>query len=243
MTDTIWSTIQEFEYNQIANVETKFDASVILSKTVTNAGTGTKKTIAYGPSNDKTTTTIKLVSYVFGIDSFEIRNSQYRTDGYMISDPITIGDLKEGEYIRLEVKHEKQECSEISYSIMDGDREIPIAIMEEKYIENELVFENTDTRFPLDFDASVTYEPEVIKQNGLIITGNYVEAKDKAKNTTDRYCVTYKTSVDSYDYKPLNDTIQIKCYIRTYGNVKKVPYITSITIKKYGEESLWINRF
>lgn len=243
MTDTIWSTIQEFEYNQISNVETKFDASVVLSKTVTNASTGTKKTIAYGPSNDKTTTTMKLVSYVFGIDSFEIRNSQYRTDGYMISDPITIGDLKEGEYIRLEVKHEKQDCSEISYSIMDGDREIPIAIMEEKYIENELVFENVDTRFLLDFDASLAYEPEVIRQNGLIITGNYVEAKDKAKNTTDRYCVTYKASVDSYDYKPLNDTIQIKCYIRTYGTVKKVPYIKSITVKKYGEESLWINRF
>lgn len=243
MTDNIWSKLQEFEYNQISNIETKFDASVVLSKTVTNSQTGKKNTIAYGPASGKKTTTIKMVSYVFGIDSFEVRNSEYRTDGYMISDPIIIGDLKEEEYIRLEVKHEKQDCSEISYAIIDGDREIPIAIMKEDYIENELIFENVDTRFVMDFDASMSYEPEVIKLDGAVITSNYLDAKDKLSKQPGRYSITYKTNIDNYDYKPLNNTIQIKCYIRTYGNVKKVPYISSITIKKYGEESLWINRF
>lgn len=243
ITDNIWSKLQEFEYDQISNIETKFDASVILSKTITNSQTGKKNTIAYGPANGKETTTIKMVSYVFGIDSFEVRNSEYRTDGYMISDPIIIGDLKENEYIRLEVKHEKQNCSEISYAIIDGDREIPIAIMKEDYIENELIFENVDTRFVMDFDASMSYEPEIIKLDGTVITSNYLDAKDKLSKQPGRYSITYKTNIDNYDYKPLNNTIQIKCYIRTYGNVKKVPYISSITIKKYGEESLWINRF
>ena len=192
---------------------------------------------------EPTYTIMTMYNYVFGIDLFEVRNNDYVTDGYMISDPITIGNLSEGGYIRLEVKHQKQGFAEISYSIMDGDVEVPIAIMEEDYIENELVFENVDTRFPIDFDASVNYEPEIVKLNGTAITGNYNEAKDKAKNTTDRYSVTYKPSVDSFDYKPLNNTIQIKCYIRTYGKSEQIPYIQSITIKKYGEESLWINRF
>ena len=184
-----------------------------------------------------------MYSYVFGIDSFEIKNTEYYTDGYMISDPIVIGTLKEDEYIRLEVKHEKQECAEISYSIMDGDREIPIAIMKDDYIENELIFENVDTRFTMDFDASISYEPEIIKLDGAVITSNYLDAKDKVVNQPGRYSVTYKPSADCYDYKPLNNTIQVKCYIRTYGTVRKIPYISSITVKKYGEESLWINRF
>ena len=282
MTDNIWSKIQEFEYNQITNIETKFDASVVLSKTVTNAATGTKKTITYNSptytgtedaialigyqditidqvtgkavitsidfdapktGDKKKTSDLKMYSYVFGIDSFEIKNTEYYTDGYMISDPIVIGTLKEDEYIRLEVKHEKQECAEISYSIMDGDREIPIAIMKDDYIENELIFENVDTRFTMDFDASISYEPEIIKLDGAVITSNYLDAKDKVVNQPGRYSVTYKPSADCYDYKPLNNTIQVKCYIRTYGTVRKIPYISSITVKKYGEESLWINRF
>ena len=169
ITDNIWSKLQEFEYNQITNIETKFDASVILSKTMTNSATGQKKTITYNSAvytgneeaitnpiiasqeiivnqvtgetvivdydvdnpevgDAKKTTTLKMYSYVFGIDSFEIKNSENYTDGYMISDPITIGSLKQGEYIRLDVSHNKNDCSEISYSILDGDREIPIAI-------------------------------------------------------------------------------------------------------------------
>ncbi len=243
MTDNLWSLIQEFEYNQISNIETKLDAEVIISKTTTNSETGAKKTIRYGPEGEKTTSTLKMFSYIFGIDTFEIKNSEYYTDGYMISDPITIGALKEDEYIRLDVKHNKQNCAEISYSILDGDREIPIAIMEEDWIKDELIFGNADTRFEMDFDSGLSYEGEVIKKNGAVIETTYIDAKEQALKYENRYSVTYKTVNDFYDYKPLNKTIKIKCYIRTYGKVKNIPYISSITIKKYGEESLWINRF
>lgn len=243
ITDNLWSKVQEFEYNQISNVETKFDASVILSKTVKSAEDGKKKTIAYNSVDNKTTTTLKMFSYVFGIDEFDIKNSKYYTDGYMISDPVTIGALKENEYIRLEVKHNKNECSEISYAILDGDREIPIAIMNEDWIENELIFGNMDSRFEMDFDSGMSYEGEIIKKNGVVIETSYIDAKQQALNSDDRFCITYKTGMDYYDYKPLNKTIRIKCYIRTFGDVKHVPYISSIAIRKYGEESLWINRF
>ena len=183
-----------------------------------------------------------MYSYVYGIDYFNVRNVEYKTDGYMISDPITIGNLVEGEYIRLNVKHNKQETGEVSYSIMDGDIEVPIAIMEDDLIENELIFNNVDTRFAMDFEA--TYNaPEVVYQNGMLIESSYVDAKNKAIDGTNRYSITYRPSADFYEYKPLNDTIRIKCYIRRYGKAKNIPYITSVSIRKYGEDSLWINRY
>ena len=243
ITDNLWSKIQEFEYNQIANIATKFDASMIISKTATNSQTGKKKTITYNSSENKTTTTLKMYSYIFGIDTFEVKNSEVYTDGYMISDPISIGHLKEGEYIRLEVKHNKNVDGEISYSILDGDIEIPIAIMNEEWIDNELIFGNTDTRFDMDFDSGVSYIQEVIKKNGSIIETSYIDAKQQALSGTDRYSVTYRTSADCYDCKPINNTIRVKCYIRSYGKLKNIPYISSIAIRKYGEESLWINRY
>ena len=183
-----------------------------------------------------------MYSYIYGIDYFNVRNVDYQTDGYMISDPITIGNLKEGEYIRLNVKHNRQETGEISYSIMDGDIEVPIAIMEDDMIQNELIFSNVDTRFEMDFEATY-YSPEVVRQNGMIIESSYIDAKNKATDNTNRYSITYRPSTNFYEYKPLNDTIRIKCYIRRYGKSKYVPHISSISIRKYGEDSLWINRY
>ena len=217
------------------------NGSLVISKTVTNSNTGKKNLITYAATDDKKTMTLKMYSYIFGIDKFEIKNSEHYTDGYMISDPVTIGHLEENEYIRLDVKHCKNDCCEISYSILDGDREIPIAIMNEDRIENELVFNNVDTRFEMNFNSDSV--SEIIKKNGLAIDTNYIDAKDQSGQSNDRFCVSYSPSIDCYDYKPINKTIRVKCYIRTYGDVDKVPYISNITIRKYGEESLWINRF
>ena len=242
VSEDIWSLAQEFEYSQIANVTTKFDASVFISKAITNSQTGKKTTVAFGPKNNKATSTLKMFSYVFGIDSFAIKNSEYNTDGYMISDAINIGHLKEGEYIRLDVSHQRNECCEISYSILDGDVEVPISIMEEEWIENELMFGDVDTRFEMDYDSGYSYEGEIIKKNGAVVEMSFVDAKMNAANNIDRYSVSYKSSADFYDYKPLNNTIKIKCYIRTFGKINNAPYISNITVRKYGEESLWINR-
>ena len=239
VTDNVWSNVQEFEFEEITKAQTKSDQHLVISKTVTNSNTGKKNLITYAATDDKKTMALKMYSYIFGIDKFEIKNSEHYTDGYMISDPITIGHLEENEYIRLDVKHCKNDCCEISYSILDGDREIPIAIMNEDRIENELVFNNVDTRFEMNFDSV----SEIIKKNGLAIDTNYIDAKDQSGQSNDRFCVSYFPSIDCYDYKPINKTIRVKCYIRTYGNVDKVPYISNITIRKYGEESLWINRF
>ena len=238
----IWSRVKEFEYNQMANVQTKFDASMIISKIIKNSNSKEKVTVAYAPEENKRITTLNMFSYVFGIDSFSIKNSEHYTDGYMISDPITIGALKEEEYIRLDVQQQRNECCEISYSILDGDVEIPISIMDDDIIENELIFNNVDTRFEVDFDASSSYEGDVIKKNGAIVEMSYIDAKAKAIENTDRYSISYKTGMDHYNYKPINKTIQVKCYIRAFGKMKCAPYISKITIRKYGEESLWINR-
>lgn len=242
ISEDIWSLAQEFEYNQITNVGTKFDASVFISKAITNSQTGKKTTVTFGPKNNKSISTLKMFSYVFGLDTFAIKNSEFNSDGYMISEPITIGSLKEGEYIRLAVSHQKNECCEISYSIIDGDREIPISIMDEDWIENELIFGDVDTRFEMDYDRGYTYEGEIIKKNGSLVEMSFLDAKINAGKDDNRYCVSYKTGADHYDYKPINKTIQVKCYIRTFGVIKSAPYISNITVRKYGEESLWINR-
>lgn len=241
ITDNIWSKLQNFEYNSIANLENKFDASAIISKTSINSQTGKKNYIVYNTATK--TSSMTMYSYVYGIDQFNVRNVDYTMDGYMISDPITIGHLVEGEYIRLNVNHNKQETAEISYSIMDGDVEVPIAIMEEGLIQNELIFNNVDTRFSMDYDAGQGFTPETIYQNGMLIESSYIDAKEKALDKTNRYSVTYTPSTNFYEYKPLNDTIRVKCYIRRYGKNKYIPYISGISIRKYGEDSLWINRY
>ena len=242
ITDSIWSKLQNFEYNSIANLENKFDASDIISKTIVNSRTGKKTFVAY--SEATTSTSMRMYSYVFGIDSFEVKNVELCTDGYMISDPITIGHLSEKEFIRLDVKHNKQTTSEISYSILDGDIEIPIAIMEEDLIQNELIFATVDTRFPLDYDSGGLYTPETISQNGMMIDSSYVDTKEKMlQGDENRYSITYNSESDYYDYTPINDTIRIKCYIRRHGKTKHIPYIEGISIRKYGEDSLWINRY
>ena len=150
--------------------------------------------------------------------------------------------LKKGEYIRLDVSHQKNECCEISYSIIDGDVEVPIAIMDEDWIENELIFSDTDTRFEMDYESRYAYGEETVKKNGSVVEMAFTDAKLNAADTTDRYCVSYKPVTDHYDYTPLNNTIRIKCYIRTFGKINSAPYISNITVRKYGEESLWINR-
>ena len=221
----------ESEEFSIENIQ-----SMVVNRTSINSSTGEKTTDLYSSEDKKQLATMKMYSYIFGVDSFSVSNHELFTDGYMISDPIYIGSLKEGEYIRLDVKDNRYDNCEISYAILDGDREIPISIMKDDLINEELIFNNADTRF------SMNYEGEIIKKDGKITYLSYAEAKEKAVNG-DRYAITYKSSMDYYDYKPLNDTIQVKCYIRTYGQVRNVPSISSIRIKKYGEESLWINRY
>ena len=189
--------------------------------------------------------TYDMYSYVFGIDSFTINVTEFLTDGYMISDPIFIGDLKENEYIRLYTSHNKFENCEISYSILDEGIEVPIALIDEKLIENEMIFgEGIETRFYRDYGSFENSE-QVIMQNGSIVDISYDDAlKQAIESPQDRYSITYKSDMNNYEYKPLHDTIRIKCYIRSYKKtIENIPYISSITIRKYGEESLWTNRF
>jgi hypothetical protein len=236
--DSAWNGLKEFEYNTVNNISNKADYSYIISRIKQNKKTGKTTTTNYASKDEKEIVTYKMYSYIFGLESLEFKDSTYCTDGYMISDSITIGHLKENEYIRLEVNEVSTDNSTIEYSIIDGDREIPINIMKNDLVRNELIFNNTDTRFPIGYDQ----EP-IIKSEGNLIELSYIDAKDKALEMNKRYTISYKPDRDYYDYKPINKTIKVKCYIRTYGAMLQAPYITSISIHKYGEESLWINKF
>ena len=58
------------------------------------------------------------------------------------------------------------------------------------------------------------------------------------------YSITYKTNDNSHSYTPINRDIRVKAYIRNFGtNINNVPYIDMITIRKYGEDTLWTNNY
>ena len=82
---------------------------------------------------------------------------------------------------------------------------------------------------------------EIIKKDGQLVNITY----DDALGMTDgMYSITYKPADNEHNYTPINDDIRIKAYIRNFGtNINIMPYIDMITIRKYGEDTLWINKY
>jgi hypothetical protein len=117
--------------------------------------------------------------------------------------------------------------------------EIPLLPIGEDVVINEPVFNNGELRFQKDTNAN---NVEAIKRDGQLTAISY----DDAISMTDgRYSITYKPKNDHHEIKGLlNESIRVKCYVRTFGsNINSVSYIDSIIIKKYGEDSLWINKY
>lgn len=246
VTENLWNDLKELELSTMSLTDSnKLQAECIISRTTVDKSTGEKVTKNYKDPNkvDGKTTTLRLYSYIFGLDDFSFMNSSLEKTGYFISDYINIGKLTELEYINLYVSHVKNDSTCIEYSILDGEKEIPIIPVGYEIVENEPIFNSVETRFGRDYNtSSVNYVKDIIKKDGQIADISF----DDAINMDDgQYTITYKPNVSNHDITPINSEIRVKAYIRTYGFTDKrsIPYIDMITIRKFGEETLWTNSY
>lgn len=232
--DNVWNNINDYEYALSVNSDTKIEVEALVSRTsISSTGQITKKVYKATPEN---ITTVTKYIYVFGLDSINVGLIDFNNDCYFLSETIETGKFNENDYLQLQVDDNYGEYSSIEYFIVDGDMEIPLLPVKERYVFNEKIFPEDELRFGIDDDL---YAKGVfaIKKDGLAIKTTLDEVKDLYDAT---YCVSYQPINDCYSYTPINDSIRIKAIIRIFGDiVDTVPYIKSISIKKYGGTTLW----
>ena len=231
--DNIWNNINDFEYALAVDKESKLEVEALISRTVTSGGQTTKKTYKAAPENILTVT---KYLYVFGIDKIKVGLLDFNNDCYFISETINTGTFNDGDYLQIEVDDNYGEFSSIEYFIMDGDMEIPLLPVNEKFVYNEKIFPEDDLRFAIDDDL---YSEGIfaIKKDGLIINTSIDEVKDLYDAN---YCVSYQPIKDVYSYTPINNSVRVKAIIRIFGDtIDTIPYIRTISIRKYGGTTLW----
>lgn len=245
ITENLWNDLKQFEMSAMSiGDSSKLNAEYIISRTIYDKKTGKESTKNYrDPKKAGQTMILTLYNYIFGFDSFSFINTVLEKTGYFISDYISIGKLTELEYISLHVSHVKDDSTCIEYSILDGEKEIPIIPLGIDIVENEPIFNNAETRFGRDYNVTgKDYVREVIKKDGQLADISFDDAIDMNDG---QYTITYKPNVNNHNAWPINSEIRVKAYIRTFGSdiKKNVPYIDMITIRKFGEETLWTNSY
>lgn len=236
-TDNLWNKIKELEY-PVSNSEDKIDYESIIRKVEYNSVTKNSTTTNYRKDSDNELKVV-MYAYNFGLDSLEINRVVLYENNYFLSDPITIGDMDESEYLQLFVNDNTGVNSSIEYYITDGNLDIPILPIGTDYVYNEKIFPETDLRFT-ESDDLETFYTKIIKKDGIELPISLEEAKLKYDGI---YCVSYNPMLDN-TYRPLNNTIRIKAVIRTFGDIyDTIPYINMINIRKFGGNALWTNLY
>lgn len=241
ITDNLWNDLKEYEISKVSslNKTNKLNTEYIISRTTTDRLSGKTTTENFSDPKGKELTALKLYTYIFGLDAFDFMEVEQDITGYFVSDYISIGQLSETEHIKLAVSHVKDENTCIEYSILDGEKEIPIMPIDIEYIENEPIMIGMETRFVRDPKETAN---EIIKKDGQVVNISFEDARDMLDGG--RYSISYKPYSITNWITPINKEIRVKAYIRTFGsNITTVPYIDLITIRKYGEEGLWINKY
>ena len=121
---------------------------------------------------------------------------------------------------------------------MDGN------IINSRRIDKQKEFEPTYTKmiihpeegeeFRLNTQDESLYA--VIKRNGVVVDISLEDAKNQNDGI---YSIDYTPSLN-YNYTPINSTIRVKAVIRRFGPVQTNPYISSIKVRKYGGDLLWM---
>lgn len=243
--DNLWNDLKEYELARTTNLDkvNKLNAEYIISRTVTNKISGESSKEKFSTTANKKVGTLVMYSYIFGLDRLNFKLVEPNTSGYFISDYIDIGKMSSIEYITLNVADVKDDNCTIEYSILDGNKEHPILPVGVNIVENEPILPGGQLRFIRNTDVqSSSYIPEVIKKDGQVVDISF----DDAINMTDgQYTITYSPKGEYNKLTGiLNESVRIKCCIRSFGtNIKDVSYIDMITIRKYGEDTLWINKY
>lgn len=229
MTEDTWSKIKEYEYAELANIETQMELSEFIEVIRDKEST----VINSKPEPNANIINLNKYSYMFGIDSIKLKYVKAEKESCFISKDINIGNLKQEEYINIISEANKTEGNSIEYYILDGEKEVPLLSFNEKKVEDEKIFTNMSLRFNQGENNEVT-----IKNNGYVVD---MSLDDAIKQTTQTYSVDYYPDTDiCYSYTPINNTIKIKVIIRRFNDFAEMPYIKSIKVRKYGGAAPWI---
>ncbi len=245
MSDNLWNDLKEYELAKVTNLDkiNKLNAEYIISRTVTNKITGENSKEKFSTTANKEVGNLVMYSYIFGLDKLNFKFAKLNNTGYFLSDYINLGKMTNKEYITLNVSDVRDENSAIEYSILDGNIEIPILPVGVDIVENEPILPGGQLRFMRDPNTqSPNYMKEIIKKDGQLVDISF----DDAVNMNDgQYTITYKPNIDYHKIQGiLNESVRVKCYIRSFGtNIKNISYVDMITIRKYGEDALWINKY
>ena len=172
---------------------------------------------------------ITLYSYQFGIDGISMSYQTVSNKAAFVSDYIDIGTIHDINTISLEASEYVPEHTSIEYYIIDGNKTIPIINRSINYIEEELLFPNIPTRFP-------------IKNNSYVIKKNFEEINIDINdidfsNKNDIYTISYAPAIESY--KPESQKLKVKAILRRYLDDISAPYIHSIKLIKSGGGLIW----
>lgn len=229
--DNVWDDIKQYEYSLAFDNTTKVEVEALLQRTVKTKGE-TRTTEVLREATGAIIKKTKYV-YVFGIDYIIPSLIKFNSDCYFLSESIDVGTFEAGDYLQLNALDHTGEFSNIEYFIVDGNKEVPILSINQKYVNNERIFPEEQLRFlPTDKPANIK-----IKKDGMVIDSTFQNISNEYDAI---YSASYQPANTSYSYTPLNKSIRIKAIIRTYGDtMDTVPYIRSISVRKYGGNTLW----
>lgn len=229
--EDVWNKIKEFEFNISLNPSTKLEMEDILARLYTNED-NEQSTQIYSNDINKSKQIVEktMYSYMFGINSIDIKYVEQEKDSCFISQSINIGNISQNEYIQLHVDDNIKEYASIEYYLLDGDIEIALAPVGTKIIKNEKLFPTLPLRF-----STINGTDIAIKKDGLLTNISLDDAKSQMLS---RFSADYFSSF-KYNYTPINSNIRIKAIVRKFNNKIDTSYISLIKIRKYGGEALW----
>lgn len=229
--EDVWNKVKEYEFNMILNPTTKLEMEDILARLHTNEDKEQVKDI-YSNNIDNSKQIIEktMYSYMFGINSIDIKYVEQEKDCCFISQSVNIGEVTKNDYIQLHVVDSVNDNSSIEYYLLDGDIEIPLIPVGTKIIKNERIFSSLPLRFTATNSNNIA-----IKKDGLLTNISMDDAKNQILS---RFSADYIPTC-KYNYTPINSNIRIKAIIRKYSNQIDNSYISLIKIRKYGGDALW----
>lgn len=217
--NTYWNQIKEYEFNKLNNINTEMPDHIL------------------GEENDVLNDLIvskTFYSYIFGIEELKFSYTEPYDNCYFISDYINIGNVSKTTYIEFLANTSQYDDCGIEFSILDGNNEMPICPRNNSMIYNEKILYNTNFRFNYYNDE----DHDTIRKNGLLDNTKLLIAKQNAR--VDNYSIDYNAN-DCYTCNVINNNIRVKATLRRYNNKNgNIPYIKSMTIRKYGGNPLWI---
>lgn len=228
LTDDVWNKIKEYEYKYALDVSSKLEMDEVIARVYKDKTEIFQTNI----SNKENIVEKQMHTYIFGIDTIQLKHIEQETDSCFISESIVLGELKETEFIQLHIEEVVDENAVIEYSILDGDTEVNILPYGNTIIKNERLFATPPLRFSQSESLAHT-----IKKDGMTVDISLDDAKLQLLN---RFSIDYFPE-NKYNYTPINSNIKIKAVIRSYNKGINNSYLKSIRVRKYGGDAPWTN--